>query len=703
MEVMRQWEEVEAEAEKEDVALRGRVPRHHTTTAAAITTSKDGGSSSSHHESSDSSSSEDESSKNEKVTGKKSSTGISHEGNGGTKSSNGHYGLQDGVVDLPISKENPVDQILDFEDDSQFPLLGVASNLEIQNNDSPAFGPSSSQKSSQEENGVHADLNNGKTEYSEADLRDKSIEELRELYLAKLCEKPGPHEFYCPNCKTCITKVYVREVEIRPSTPPRTEPVERVICTSCFSFLLIPAGWLFPNWSIANRGGTDTDEGEPVPSSSLHGQQHNQNSQTVPAKSPAPNQSGVGVSATINPTEDISGDSTGLNLVLPVNKTEIISGQSDRTPVPEEPIPVNVTLATNPVSNNSDNITGLGEQAPSNNLNGIPRDRKPWLVGSVGAIVSAITKPLGNNSENSVNLQVPVPHDKIPTVPDIDVTPNVETKPSTSEIDEDVSTPKPVQLPEVIARGTKLDGAVVHKYTGPAQDGCPDAITINIGSIQTPLLPRQRSRKTWEIVKSIVYGGLAESITSLGIVTSAASGDATTLNILALALANLLGGLFIIGHNLWELKDDRSKIHSIETEEHVDRYQEVLGKRENFVLHAFFAVLSFLVFGLVPPVVYGFSFRQSDNKDLKLAAVAAASLICITILSFAKAYTQKPSKYIKTVTYYVVVGLGVSGASYLAGELINQLLEKLNWSESTPPTALPLVGMGAGNRSWQSS
>jgi hypothetical protein len=33
--------------------------------------------------------------------------------------------------------------------------------------------------------------------------------------------------------------------------------------------------------------------------------------------------------------------------------------------------------------------------------------------------------------------------------------------------------------------------------------------------------------KKWEIVKSIVYGGLVESITSLGIVSSAASSGAT--------------------------------------------------------------------------------------------------------------------------------------------------------------------------------
>lgn len=145
---------------------------------------------------------------------------------------------------------------------------------------------------------------------------------------------------------------------------------------------------------------------------------------------------------------------------------------------------------------------------------------------------------------------------------------------------------------------------------------------------------------------------------------------------------------------IWELKDDESKVRCSRTNEQVDRYQEVLGRRENFILHAFVAILSFLVFGLVPPVVYGFTFRQTDDKDLKLAAVAAASLICITLLAIAKAQIQNPHKYFKTVTYYIVIGLGVSGVSYLAGQLINQLIEKFESSESTPAFTSPLPGMG---------
>ncbi|CAH9138735.1 unnamed protein product [Cuscuta epithymum] len=53
-----------------------------------------------------------------------------------------------------------------------------------------------------------------------------------------------------------------------------------------------------------------------------------------------------------------------------------------------------------------------------------------------------------------------------------------------------------------------------------------------------------------EVVKSIVYGGLAESITSLSLVSSAAASGATTLNVLTIGVANLIGGLVIMAHNV---------------------------------------------------------------------------------------------------------------------------------------------------------
>ncbi|KAF5451496.1 hypothetical protein F2P56_026602 [Juglans regia] len=210
--------------------------------------------------------------------------------------------------------------------------------------------------------------------------------------------------------------------------------------------------------------------------------------------------------------------------------------------------------------------------------------------------------------------------------------------------------------------------------------------------------PEQDGTIKLEIVKSLVYGGLTESITSLSVVTSAASAAASTLSILVLALANLIGGLFIIGHNLRDLKNEQSRVTLNEAEERVDRYLQLLGQKKNFIIHASVAVISFLVFGLVPPVVYGFSFYKSDNSYLKLAVVAAASLICITILAIAKAYIKRPTRwymYLRTVTYYVSLGVGASGISYLAGYLFKLLADKLGWFESSAAVTLSLPGMSS--------
>ncbi|GMP70820.1 hypothetical protein CsSME_00029507 [Camellia sinensis var. sinensis] len=207
-----------------------------------------------------------------------------------------------------------------------------------------------------------------------------------------------------------------------------------------------------------------------------------------------------------------------------------------------------------------------------------------------------------------------------------------------------------------------------------------------------------------DVIKSIVYGGLIESITSLGIVSSAAGADAATSNILALGLANLIGGLFIIGHNLWELKNDRYEgVSSHQVTERLDKYQELLGRRENFLLHATVVILSFLIFGLLPPVIYGFSFRESNNRDFKLIAVAVASLLCVTILATGKAYVQRPLKaYIKTVMYYVIVGFMASCVSYAVGDLIKELLEKHGFDSGDLALTLPILEATSKQSAWES-
>ncbi|KAG7025428.1 Membrane protein of ER body-like protein, partial [Cucurbita argyrosperma subsp. argyrosperma] len=110
----------------------------------------------------------------------------------------------------------------------------------------------------------------------------------------------------------------------------------------------------------------------------------------------------------------------------------------------------------------------------------------------------------------------------------------------------------------------------------------------------------------------------------------------------------------------------------------VDPYEEAFGDRQNYLLHYTAIILSFLLIGLLPPLVYSFSFRHTDGNNLKLAVVGVTSLLCIALLAIAKAYVRKPlHKYVKTLVCYIVLGLGVFGLSYLGGKVLGKLLEPL--------------------------
>ncbi|KAG8387274.1 hypothetical protein BUALT_Bualt02G0004400 [Buddleja alternifolia] len=201
-------------------------------------------------------------------------------------------------------------------------------------------------------------------------------------------------------------------------------------------------------------------------------------------------------------------------------------------------------------------------------------------------------------------------------------------------------------------------------------------------------IPGNHGSKLLEILKCIVYGGLMESIASLGVVSSAAASDTTTLNIIVIGFATVISGLILFGNNLMDLKNDGSIENS-------NKYQELLGRRGHFLLHSTFAILSFIIFGLVPPVVYAFTFRESDNKDYKILAAAIASFTCILILAIAKAYVkmeQKFAEYFKTIMYYMAMAVSVSGVGYAAGDLFKMVMERIGWFE--PSTAAGL--------SWQS-
>ncbi|KAG5252062.1 membrane protein of ER body [Salix suchowensis] len=236
------------------------------------------------------------------------------------------------------------------------------------------------------------------------------------------------------------------------------------------------------------------------------------------------------------------------------------------------------------------------------------------------------------------------------------------------------------------------DSLLIDEDTGPEAVTSPDTVIL-LDSTERTTGSELRGAKIFEIVKSIVYGGLIGSIKSLTVVTSAARSGAATSSIIALSLAKLITGILTFAHKLLDLKSKQPR----------DRYQELLGRRENFLLHATIALLSFLVFGLVLPAVYGFTFMETDDKNLKIVAVLVASLLCITILAIGKACIKKPTKKnFRIVLCYFVAGIKAAVVSYVVGDLAKKLIEKLGWFEPGKTFPLPLAEMSSGRLAWAS-
>ncbi|XP_019188723.1 PREDICTED: membrane protein of ER body-like protein isoform X2 [Ipomoea nil] len=212
-------------------------------------------------------------------------------------------------------------------------------------------------------------------------------------------------------------------------------------------------------------------------------------------------------------------------------------------------------------------------------------------------------------------------------------------------------------------------------------------------STQTQVDPpevEESGSKSVEVVKSVVYGGLMESIASLSVVSSAAASGATTLNTVVIGVANLIGGSFVVAHNLLDLK-----MKSPEEE-----YNKVLGQRNHFLLHAIVAMLSYLIFGLAPPALYGFTFRQSDDRDMKLLGVAVASFVCVLLLAIGKAYISGAktfNQYFVTIVQYATAAATASGVAYAVGHLFQKLMDELGWFNSTPTNNLLLPNINLPN------
>ncbi|KAK9724102.1 hypothetical protein RND81_05G048400 [Saponaria officinalis] len=336
--------------------------------------------------------------------------------------------------------------------------------------------------------------------------------------------------------------------------------------------------------------------------------------------------------------------------------------------------------------------TKLPRETPSAPSGGTESDNlakpdKTVLQEEIGPAPSGSTRPplvtFDDNPESPFNPESPaifVPGTSSPSKPITTVNP----------ID-GIPLPPPTKFPD--APGNAVLPMPLKSQPPVIPSNTPGVASVENVESGLPVEPRRHGVSGLDIVKAIVYGGLLESITSLSVITSAAGGDATTLNIVALGLANVFGGLVVLIHNLRVLKHEHTR----------ERYESQLGRPGHYMLHAVVAIASYLVFGLMSPIIYGFTFRKSDNKDYKIATLAVAALACITLLSVAKAYVRSPPKaYTKTVFYYVSLGVMVSGLGYVAGDVINTLLKKFGIFDSRTPENVPALAAGLTNGAWSS-
>ncbi|KAM0824770.1 hypothetical protein ACQ4PT_069969 [Festuca glaucescens] len=514
--------------------------------------------------------------------------------------------------------------------------------------------------------------------------------EIEEYDLEKILDQQETHDLYCPNCKSCITRRVIlrkRKRTVTLTTPneqpkrPHTEEAplaqsngqeapDVFRCLSCFSFF-IPTGCSFNIFRIFGRRDQQVDV-LPPPASEDMPPSENCTSWLLSCFQPgdSPNQAAAHPLQTplLHDTAT-SGDTTTTatatsasyvhihdTVVKPEQSTEESSSSTHQTTTT-----TTTTTTTSATATTSSTTTLAAASTSSHTLSAIGifhTDKMEVITGEMpppkpagGAILGsnhligqedvqgAATEALWNGSFHTPAIG----------------TPGVK-----------VDSPNVTNIAPVIIPRCEIP-------TSPnPQAADPPHVAVSVSEDVNPAAPRPQQRDDWDILKAIVYGGLVESITSLSVVLAAASSGAKTLDIFILGIANLIGGLPLIFHNIADLRD----IQDVDgNDERVGHYWVNLGRRSKAQLHMIMALLSYIVFGLLPPVLYGLSFRESNDRENKMMAVAAASLACIALLALGKAHVKsRPRTYFKTLMYYLTIAVSCSGLSYVAGVLITRIL-----------------------------
>ncbi|WZY69832.1 hypothetical protein YC2023_002072 [Brassica napus] len=585
------------------------------------------------------------------------------------------------------------------------------------------------------------------------------IDDVEDYNVEKVLDNQETHDLFCPNCHSCITKRVVLKKRKRkishavPEDPKRVrgpEPIDPILrsednepspvggdsstpesffykCLSCFS-IFIPKGVdskpVAPSETVERLNTQPKPQEEATGHSNWFGSMFDSKKKEPPvqqggampsiseASLPRDNPSVLG-DETAGSTANIPSEAPALVQEGPVTSVQDVSEIS----VSQDNKPVDTPLIQ--VANSNDTSKGVNSGATVEN-------GQQFLVPSADEEQTQQKIDRDDATSAADENHSPDKGRLSPIQPSRDM--NISNIVTSGPDGVRVETIFHTEGVSHVFEGTdprKPDFGLA-KVTGVMESGDGGPIrgidipplpvsSLEEGTLTEPLVrpvvagPVVEGRKV-EILKSIVYGGLIEAITSLGVISSAAGSGASTLNILVLGLANLFGGLILIIHNLQELREEEP-ITTEDNQTNVQeegRYKRLLGRRENFTLHVTVAIISFIITGLLPPIVYYFSFSKTHNRDYKVASVFVASLLCIVLLAIAKAHVRSPrGSHLKSVLKYAMIAVSVSGISYVVGNFVDQLLEKYGWSDGSETPAgeimLSLLGRKAGSFGFSSS
>ncbi|XP_062191786.1 membrane protein of ER body-like protein isoform X2 [Phragmites australis] len=574
---------------------------------------------------------------------------------------------------------------------------------------------------------------------------------IEEYDLEKILDEQETHDLYCPNCNSCITRRVIlrkRKRTVRqairdepPKKPQLAEPSANVSkqsaaerhdqespdvfrCLSCFTFF-IPTGCGFNIFRIFER--RDVNQQVQVQQSSASREMSDNCGswlvscfQTVdspkkpadadPAKQPLLSGSQSTID-NISSVEDITssahshattGNTEQSKKPLPAGSSSIVETTTAKNEEIKQSFgEFHATTSSSVTVHTSSSTTRQISSWQSETGFMQTEGRHMVIVQQDGAHQEHIplSKPAVNPVTDSIHMDLKEDIQENTTAAS-------ESNSFFSQEFFDSEVKVPTAIPTKVS--TEVDNLTGAKPTSvipqPVQPEVPPHIAFSVPYADVPVtpVPVSAQRDQWDILKAIVYGGLVESIMSLSVVSAAAASGTKTLDIFILGIANLLGGLPIIFHNIADL---RNLGDVNENNEQLGQYWLQLGRRSKYQLHMFIAILSYIMFGLLPPVIYGLSFRESDNRENKMMVVAAATLACVALLAIGKAHVKRPRTYITTLLYYLSTGLSASGLSYVAGVLITRLLAHfglIDQGGSAPPSLLFPNAVGAGPSAWAS-